>query len=268
MGRKRDSVRESFKAIKNPNEKEKRVLDRMLCQWCKKGTVSNSVTRMKDHLSRCEAAKRAGVQVVETRTSETVSIRSLSGSSSSAKAKRAGGMSKSSSARKKARVVVVDGNLNAAFDTAAEDAVIPPPAPEYQEDKVQSYELFKVPPRWLFLKIRTKNGYVGWGEPNVEGFSDTVAAAVKDLMQSVIGQDPSRIQYIYQKLRRQKFYGGGPVLMSAIAGIDQALWDIAGKTLGVPVHRMLGGAVRDKIRVGDMAVEIRVTEMEQSLISC
>ena len=116
-------------------------------------------------------------------------------------------------------------------------------------DVVASYELFKVPPRWLFLRVETKRGVVGWGEPNVEGFSDTVRTAVEELMKSVVGQDPSRIQYIWQKLFRQKFYGGGPILMSAMAGIDQALWDIAGKTLGVPVSRLLGGAVRDRLKV-------------------
>ncbi|KAH8069218.1 mandelate racemase/muconate lactonizing enzyme [Aureococcus anophagefferens] len=116
-------------------------------------------------------------------------------------------------------------------------------------DVVASYELFKVPPRWLFLRVETKRGVVGWGEPNVEGFSDTVRTAVEELMRSVVGQDPSRIQYIWQKLFRQKFYGGGPILMSAMAGIDQALWDIAGKTLGAPVSRLLGGAVRDRLKV-------------------
>jgi galactonate dehydratase len=75
-----------------------------------------------------------------------------------------------------------------------------------------------------------------------------VATAVTELMGSVVGQDPSRIQYIWQKLYRQKFYTGGPILMSAMSGIDQALWDIQGKTLGVPVHRLLGGAVRLRLR--------------------
>lgn len=116
-------------------------------------------------------------------------------------------------------------------------------------DSVATFELFKVPPRWLFLRIETTNGIVGWGEPNIEGFSDTVAAAVTEMMASVIGEDPARIQYIWQKLYRQKFYTGGPILMSAMAGIDQALWDIAGKTLGVPVHQMLGGSVRDRLKV-------------------
>eukprot|EP00051_Salpingoeca_urceolata_P015933 m.208811 g.208811 ORF g.208811 m.208811 type:complete len:396 (-) comp18541_c0_seq7:37-1224(-) len=117
------------------------------------------------------------------------------------------------------------------------------------QDAIASFELFKVAPRWLLLRVETKNGIIGWGEPNIEGFSDTVATAVMELMNGLIGEDPARIQYIWQKCYRQKFYSGGPILMSAIAGIDQALWDVAGKTLGVPVHRLLGGAVRDRLLV-------------------
>jgi hypothetical protein len=75
------------------------------------------------------------------------------------------------------------------------------------KDTIKSFELFKVPPRWLFLRVETANGIVGWGEPNIEGYSDTVGTAVTEMMGSVIGQDPSRISYIWQKLYRQKFYG-------------------------------------------------------------
>lgn len=116
-------------------------------------------------------------------------------------------------------------------------------------DVVAKYELFKVPPRWLFLRVETAAGIVGWGEPNLEGYSDTVATAVREIMGSVVGEDAFRIQYIWQKIMRQKFYTGGPILMSALAGVDQALWDIAGKALGVPVHRMLGGSVRDRLKM-------------------
>ncbi|MCL4146099.1 UNVERIFIED_CONTAM: hypothetical protein GTU68_056240 [Idotea baltica] len=115
-------------------------------------------------------------------------------------------------------------------------------------DTVASFELFKVAPRWLLLRVETKEGLVGWGEPNLEGFSDTIATATTELMREVIGEDPSRIQYIWQKLTKCPFYAGlGPVLMSALAGIDQALWDIQGKRLQVPVHQLLGGAVRDRM---------------------
>jgi hypothetical protein len=96
-----------------------------------------------------------------------------------------------------------------------------------QADAVKKFELFKVAPRWLLLRMETENGIVGWGEPNLEGYSATVATCVGELMRSVIGEDPSRIQHIWQKLHRQKFYSGGAVIMSSISGIDQALDDSA-----------------------------------------
>lgn len=114
---------------------------------------------------------------------------------------------------------------------------------------IQDVTLFKVPPRWLFLKITVGSGLVGWGEPVVEGRADTVAAAVEELKSYLIGQDARRIEDIWQVLYRGGFYRGGPILMSAISGIDQALWDIKGKALGVPVYELLGGAVRDKMKI-------------------
>jgi galactonate dehydratase len=115
--------------------------------------------------------------------------------------------------------------------------------------KIEKIELFKVPPRWLFLKITTKCGIVGWGEPVVEGKADTVAACVKELEQYIIGRNANDIEDIWQILFRGGFYRGGPVLMSAISGIDQALWDIKGKHLNVPVYELLGGAVRQKMKM-------------------
>lgn len=115
--------------------------------------------------------------------------------------------------------------------------------------KIKSLELFKVPPRWLFLKITTESGLVGWGEPVVEGKADTVAAAVEEMKEYVIGRSAHDIEDIWQVLYRGAFYRGGPVLTSAISGIEQALWDIKGKALNVPVYQLLGGAVRDKIKV-------------------
>ena len=116
-------------------------------------------------------------------------------------------------------------------------------------DRVRSLELFCVPPRWLFLKITTEAGVIGWGEPIVEGRAATVQAAVTELAEYVIGKDASRIEDLWQTLYRGGFYRGGPVLTSAISGIEMALWDIRGKALGVPVHELLGGAVRDRMRV-------------------
>lgn len=115
--------------------------------------------------------------------------------------------------------------------------------------KITALKTWCVPPRWCFLKIETDAGLVGWGEPVLEGKAKTVEACVHELSELVIGKDPRRIEDIWQMLYRGGFYRGGPILMSAIAGIDQALWDIKGKALGVPVHELLGGAVRDKMRM-------------------
>lgn len=115
--------------------------------------------------------------------------------------------------------------------------------------KIKKLELFKVPPRWLFLKITTESGIIGWGEPVVEGKADTVKAAVEEMAEYIIGKDASQIEDIWQLLYRGGFYRGGPILMSAIAGIDQALWDIKGKAMGVPVYDLLGGHVRDKMNI-------------------
>lgn len=115
--------------------------------------------------------------------------------------------------------------------------------------KIEKLELFKVPPRWLFLKVTTSDGLSGWGEPVVEGRADTVAAAVKELSGQVTGRDSSLIEDLWQSMYRGGFYRGGPILTSAVSGIDQALWDIKGKRLGVPVHDLLGGKVRDRMMV-------------------
>ncbi|HLV78982.1 MAG TPA: galactonate dehydratase [Chthonomonadaceae bacterium] len=115
--------------------------------------------------------------------------------------------------------------------------------------KIASMELFKVPPRWLFLKIATDDGLAGWGEPIVEGRADTVRAAVEEMAGYLIGKDPAPIEDIWQALYRGGFYRGGPILMSAISGIEQALWDLKGRRLGVPIYELLGGPVREKMRV-------------------
>ncbi|MED4923816.1 galactonate dehydratase [Anoxybacillus geothermalis] len=115
--------------------------------------------------------------------------------------------------------------------------------------KITKFETFLVPPRWLFLKISTDEGIAGWGEPIVEGRANTVRAAVEELSDYLIGKDPLAIEEHWTVLYRGGFYRGGPILMSAISGIDQALWDIKGKYFNVPVHQLLGGPVRDRIRV-------------------
>ncbi|WNF36282.1 galactonate dehydratase [Bacillaceae bacterium IKA-2] len=115
--------------------------------------------------------------------------------------------------------------------------------------KITSLECFIVPPRWCFLKIETDEGIVGWGEPVVEGRASTVKEAVTEMADYLIGKDPLRIEDHWNVMYRSGFYRGGPILMSAIAGIDQALWDIKGKYFNAPVYQLLGGACRDSIRV-------------------
>lgn len=115
--------------------------------------------------------------------------------------------------------------------------------------KIVSVETFLVPPRWLFCRVATDDGLVGWGEPVVEGRAETVRTAVDELSDLLIGRDPRRIEDLWQLMTKAAFYRGGPVLSSAVAGLDQALWDILGRSLGVPVHQLLGGAVRDEVRV-------------------
>jgi galactonate dehydratase len=116
--------------------------------------------------------------------------------------------------------------------------------------EIRDYELYEVPPRWLFLKIETADGTVGWGEPVVEGRSATVKTAVMELMDNyLLGEDPTDIEHHWQRMYRGGFYRGGPVLMSAIAGVDQALWDIKGKQFGAPVSELLGGNALEKVRI-------------------
>ena len=127
--------------------------------------------------------------------------------------------------------------------------------------KITRLTTYRLPPRWMFLKMETDEGVTGWGEPVIEGRARTVETAVAELADYLIGKDPSRINDLWQTLYRAGFYRGGPILMSAIAGIDQALWDIKGKVLGAPVYELLGGLVRDKMKMyswvgGDRPAEV------------
>lgn len=127
--------------------------------------------------------------------------------------------------------------------------------------KITSHTLYQVPPRWLFLKIETDEGITGWGEPVIEGKAATVKAAVDELMEYLIGKNPMNIEDHWNVLYRGGFYRGGPILMSAIAGIDQALWDIKGKYFKAPIHQLMGGKARDSIKVyswigGDRPAEV------------
>jgi galactonate dehydratase len=115
--------------------------------------------------------------------------------------------------------------------------------------KITRLETMHIKPRWLLLKLHTDEGIVGYGEPILEGKARTVEMAVKELSEQLIGEDPLRIEYLWQKMYRGAFYRGGPILVSAISGIEEALWDILGKHLNVPVYKLLGGACRDRIRL-------------------
>ncbi|QNA93530.1 MULTISPECIES: galactonate dehydratase [unclassified Microbacterium] len=114
--------------------------------------------------------------------------------------------------------------------------------------RITDFELFQVGPNWQFLRVGTDAGIVGWGEPIIEGRASTVAAAVSEAFEYLIGLDPLRIEDHWQTLGRSQFYNGGAIAQAALAGIDQALWDIAGKSYGQPVHALLGGHVRDRVR--------------------
>ena len=115
--------------------------------------------------------------------------------------------------------------------------------------KITNLELFHVRPRWLFLRVRTDEGIDGWGEPIVEGRARTVETAVRELEAFLTGQDPRRIEYLWQSMYRNTFYRNGPILVSALSGVEQALWDIKGKSHSLPVYDMLGGLYRKKIRM-------------------
>ncbi|NOU96597.1 galactonate dehydratase [Paenibacillus sp. LMG 31456] len=115
--------------------------------------------------------------------------------------------------------------------------------------KITKLELIHVRPRWLFLKVHTDEGLVGYGEPIVEGRAKTVETAIHELESYLIGEDPLKIEHHWQAMYRGAFYRGGPILVSAISGIEQALWDIKGKFYNMPVYEMLGGVCRNKIRM-------------------
>ncbi len=115
--------------------------------------------------------------------------------------------------------------------------------------KIKQIDQFFPRRRTRLVKITTDTGLVGWGETTLEGKPRSTHAAVEDLAQYLVGKDALRREHHWQHIYRSAFYRGGPVLMTALAGIDQALWDIAGKHHGVPVYQLLGGPVRDRIRV-------------------
>ena len=134
--------------------------------------------------------------------------------------------------------------------------------------KITNLNLYLVRPRWCFLEMETDEGITGWGEPVLEGHCDAVKACVEEMKPYLIGHDPSRIEDIWSTIYRAGFYRGGGVLMSSIAGIDQALWDIKGKVFQAPVYQLMGGPCRDSIRVyswigGDRPADVGQAALEK-----
>lgn len=134
--------------------------------------------------------------------------------------------------------------------------------------KIVEVNTYTVRPRWGFVEIVTDEGLTGWGEPVLEGHCATVLACVQEMKPYLIGKDPMRIEDFSAVLYRAGFYRGGGVLMSAIAGIDQALWDIKGKFFNAPVYQLMGGTCRDNMRVyswigGDRPSDVGAAALER-----
>lgn len=128
-------------------------------------------------------------------------------------------------------------------------AAAPEPFREYGKVKITKLETILIKPRWIFLKIHTDAGIVGLGEPLLEGRALTIKTAIQEVEPYLIGKDPRQVVHHWQAIYRHAFYRGGPILTSALSGIDQALWDIKGKLLNVPIYELLGGPTRDRVRV-------------------
>lgn len=113
---------------------------------------------------------------------------------------------------------------------------------------ITAIDAFKLPPRWILVRVMTDDGAVGWGEAIIPKRSAAVVGAIADLARNVVGQDANRIEDLWQRMYRGGFFRGGPVLATATAAIEQALWDLKARFVGLAVHDFLGGAVRDRIR--------------------
>ncbi|QKZ14020.1 galactonate dehydratase [Spirosoma sp. KUDC1026] len=136
---------------------------------------------------------------------------------------------------------------------------------DYSNVKITKLETFLIKPRWIFLKIHTDVGVVGLGEPLLKGRALTIQTAIKEIEPYLIGKDPRHVVHHWQAIYRHAFYRGGPILTSALSGIDHALWDIKGKLLNVPVYELLGGPTRDRVRVygrASTAAEIKQRKQE------
>jgi galactonate dehydratase len=115
--------------------------------------------------------------------------------------------------------------------------------------RITGIQPYCVPPRWIFVRLSTDDGGVGWGEAIVPKRRNAVLGALRDLAANLDGADADRIEELWHSMRRGGFFRGGPVLATATSAIEQALWDVKARRLGVPVHELLGGRVRDHIPV-------------------
>ena len=149
----------------------------------------------------------------------------------------------------KAAFATLGAGATSAYATPERPVAAPPLDRVQGPMKVTRLETFLVKPRWLFLKIHTDAGITGLGEPITEGRALTCKQAVEEIAPYLIGKDPRAVVHHWQAIYRHAFYRGGPILTSALSGIDQALWDIKGKALGVPVYELLGGPTRNRVRV-------------------
>lgn len=136
-----------------------------------------------------------------------------------------------------------------ALSQRSETAIPPRPATDPALPKIALIEHFRVKPRWLFVKVTDDAGNFGWGEATLEGHSRAVEGALDEIIERIVGLEADNIEHIWQLIYRLGFYRGGPVFMSALSGIDIALWDLKGRKLAVPVHNLLGGKVRNKVQV-------------------
>jgi galactonate dehydratase len=129
---------------------------------------------------------------------------------------------------------------------------------------------------YVFVKLETNKGVVGWGEGTLEGKAAAVMNCIEDFREFLIGKDPAQVEHHWQSMYVHSFYRAGPVMGSAISGIDQALWDIRGKLLGMPVYKLLGGPVdprgvrgyyHTQARTKDELMKLRGTAVQQG-VSC
>ncbi|HYZ86960.1 MAG TPA: galactonate dehydratase [Bryobacteraceae bacterium] len=135
--------------------------------------------------------------------------------------------------------------LDALFTAERTDAAAVGPNDNIKVTKIDTFVLKN---SWVFVKISTDAGVVGWGEM-LKDDAKACAAGAQEVGRYLIGQDPTRVAFHWQAIHRGAFYRGGPVKTAILSGIDQALWDIKGKVYGVPVHKLLGGPTRDRVRV-------------------